>query len=193
MRRRPPISTRTYTLFPYTTLFRSGPRAHDDGHDQGRRYLLSGRPALLRSARILPSTARYWAVIPAAGGGTRMASGRPKQYLPLHGRALIEWSLAPFLDAEWIDGVVLVLARHDNGFAQLPIARHPRIITTVGGGARADSVLSGLEAVIARPTAFREVHVLGHDAARHCVQAADLAWLSVKAQADPTGTTCWRD
>src|SRR3546814_3287998 len=74
-----------------------------------------------------------------------MASGRPKQYLPLHGRALIEWSLAPFLDAEWIDGVVLVLARHDNGFAQLPIARHPRIITTVGGGARADSVLAGLE------------------------------------------------
>src|SRR3546814_6344764 len=91
MRRRPPISTRTYTLFPYTTLFRSGPRAHDDGHDQGRRDLLSGRPALIRSARIVPSTARYWAVIPAAGGGTRMASGRPKQYLPLHGRALIEW------------------------------------------------------------------------------------------------------
>src|SRR3546814_11985299 len=48
-----------------------------------------------------------------------------------------------------------LLARHDNGFAQLPIARHPRIITTVGGGARADSVLAGLEAVIARTTAFR--------------------------------------
>src|SRR3546814_1957894 len=71
------------------------------------------------------------------------------------GRVLIEWSLAPCRDAEWIDGVVLVLARHDNGFAQLPIARHPRIITTVGGGARADSVLAGLEAVIARTTAFR--------------------------------------
>src|SRR3546814_6630869 len=93
-------------------------------------------------------------------------------YLPLQGRALIEWSLAAFLDAEWIDGVVLGLARHDNGYAQLPMARHPRIITTVGGGARADSVLAGLEAVIARTTAFREVHVLVHDAARPCVQAA---------------------
>lgn len=103
-----------------------------------------------------------------------MASGRPKQYLPLHGRALIEWSLAPFLDAEWIDGVVLVLARHDSGFAQLPIARHPRIITAVGGGARADSVLAGLEVVAARTAAFREVHVLVHDAARPCVQAADI-------------------
>src|SRR3546814_5165722 len=29
MRRRPPISTRTDTLFPYTTLFRSGTRACD--------------------------------------------------------------------------------------------------------------------------------------------------------------------
>src|SRR3546814_9816963 len=26
MKRRPPISTRTYTRFPYTTLFRSGPQ-----------------------------------------------------------------------------------------------------------------------------------------------------------------------
>src|SRR3546814_10266226 len=32
MRRRPPRSTRTDTLFPYTTLFRSGP----DGGDGGR-------------------------------------------------------------------------------------------------------------------------------------------------------------
>src|SRR3546814_10291858 len=31
MLRRPPRSTRTDTLFPYTTLFRSFPRAHIDG------------------------------------------------------------------------------------------------------------------------------------------------------------------
>src|SRR3546814_14698749 len=29
MRRRPPRATRTDTLFPYTTLCRSGPRVHD--------------------------------------------------------------------------------------------------------------------------------------------------------------------
>ncbi|NKF24482.1 2-C-methyl-D-erythritol 4-phosphate cytidylyltransferase [Solimonas marina] len=120
------------------------------------------------------SNARYWAVIPAAGGGTRMASGRPKQYLPLQGRALIEWSLAPFLEAEWIDGVVIVLARSDVEFAKLPIAGHPRIVTTTGGAARADSVLAGLEAVAARTRGFRHVHVLVHDAARPCVQAADI-------------------
>src|SRR3546814_15132557 len=37
MLRRPPISTRTATLFPYTTLFRSGAPQHpDDRLDPGR-------------------------------------------------------------------------------------------------------------------------------------------------------------
>src|SRR3546814_8015026 len=36
MRRRPPRSTRTDTLFPYTTLFRSGPQAQGPG-DPGRK------------------------------------------------------------------------------------------------------------------------------------------------------------
>ena len=35
----------------------------------------------------------YWAVVAAAGGGARMQAGRPKQYLKLRGRALIEHSL----------------------------------------------------------------------------------------------------
>src|SRR3546814_9166863 len=36
MLRRPPISTLTYTLFPYTTLFRSAPRAHPPADVCGR-------------------------------------------------------------------------------------------------------------------------------------------------------------
>jgi len=131
--------------------------------------------------------ARYWAVIPAAGGGTRMGSNRPKQYLSLARRALIEWSLAPFLEAEWIDGVVLVLAKHDGEFAKLPIARHPRIVTTIGGGARAESVLAGLQAVAERTTAFREVHVLVHDAARPCLQASDIERLCEEADDEHGG------
>src|SRR3546814_1342315 len=43
MIRRPPISTRTDTLFPYTTLFRSPPRAdHREAHrlcNRGRRIM----------------------------------------------------------------------------------------------------------------------------------------------------------
>src|SRR3546814_4144134 len=40
MIRRPPRSTRTDTLFPYTTLFRSGVEEHADGHN------LAGAPAV---------------------------------------------------------------------------------------------------------------------------------------------------
>ncbi len=117
---------------------------------------------------------RYWAVIPAAGGGSRMGLNRPKQYLPLRGRSLIEWSLAPFLDNDWIDGVVLVLAKSDQDYAKLPVARHPKIVTTYGGAARAESVLAGLEAVAARAAGFSEVYVLVHDAARPCLDWTDL-------------------
>jgi 2-C-methyl-D-erythritol 4-phosphate cytidylyltransferase len=127
------------------------------------------------------SESRYWAVIPAAGGGTRMGLGQPKQYLPLRGRALIEWSVAPFLDTDWIDGVVLVLARNDAEFMRLPIARHPKIIVTNGGAQRAESVLAGLEIVAQRSAGFEEVRVLVHDAARPCVVWSDIERLREEA------------
>ena len=40
---------------------------------------------------------RYWLVMPAAGAGRRFGERMPKQYTPLHGRTVLEWSLAPFL------------------------------------------------------------------------------------------------
>src|SRR3546814_17600042 len=46
MRRRPPRSTRTDTLFPYTTLFRSDVRERDSygrGHVPGARHLARGQ------------------------------------------------------------------------------------------------------------------------------------------------------
>ena len=115
-----------------------------------------------------------------------MGSARPKQYLPLRGRSLIEWSLAPFVESEWIDGVVVVLARNDTEFQRLPIARHPRIVTTVGGSARAESVLAGLETVARRTAAFSEVYALVHDAARPCVAWNDIEKLCEEA-ADEQG------
>lgn len=110
-----------------------------------------------------------------------MGQARPKQYLPLRGRTLLEWSLAPFLDADWIDGVVLVLARNDSEYAKLPIARHPRIVTTIGGSARAESVLAGLEVVARRSCGFDEVYALVHDAARPCVVWSDIEKLREEA------------
>ena len=110
-----------------------------------------------------------------------MGGARPKQYLPLRHRVLLEWSLAPFLQADWVDGVVLVLARNDQDYARLPIARHPKIVVTLGGAARAESVSAGLEVVAERSRGFREVFVLVHDAARPCLQPTDIERLCEEA------------
>lgn len=110
-----------------------------------------------------------------------MGLNRPKQYLPLRGRALLEWSVAPFLDLPWIDAIVVVLARNDGEYARLPIARHPRIITATGGAARAESVLAGLAVVAERSRAFKDVRVLVHDAARPCVTQAEIERLQEEA------------
>ncbi len=123
------------------------------------------------------TTPRYWAVLPAAGGGTRMGLPRPKQYLPLKGRSLVEWSLGALLDCGWVDGIVVVLARSDQEFATLPIAGHPKLVITTGGAARADSVLAGLKAVAARTAGFNAVQVLIHDAARPCLEASSIEQL----------------
>jgi 2-C-methyl-D-erythritol 4-phosphate cytidylyltransferase len=41
---------------------------------------------------------RAVAIIPAAGRGTRMRSGRPKALRPVRGRPLLAWTLEPILD-----------------------------------------------------------------------------------------------
>src|SRR3546814_4705839 len=55
MIRRPPRSTRTDTLFPYTTLFRSGGRAGPTGPEHattgGRRQGLTPVPPIFRASR----------------------------------------------------------------------------------------------------------------------------------------------
>lgn len=130
-------------------------------------------------------TASYWAVIPAAGAGKRMARAVPKQYLSLHGRSVLEWALQPFLADARCRGVVLVLASDDTHWPTLGL-HHSKLRVAAGGAERADSVLAGLNTLlsIAAPTEW----VLVHDAARPCVHPADLdALLAVANDAEPVG------
>jgi 2-C-methyl-D-erythritol 4-phosphate cytidylyltransferase len=57
---------------------------------------------------------RYWLVMPAAGVGRRFGEHIPKQYADLHGRTVMEWSLAPFLYDSRCLGVVVVLGQDDS-------------------------------------------------------------------------------
>lgn len=127
----------------------------------------------------------YWVVMPAAGSARRMGAAVPKQYLPLAGRTVIEWSLAPFLQRERICGIVVVLSEGDARWSQTTLAGHAKIITTSGGAERMDSVLAGLQALETRAAA--PDWVLVHDAARPCLSSTDLDRLLTELSNDDVG------
>lgn len=56
-----------------------------------------------------PELPEFWAVIPAAGVGARMRADRPKQYLELAGRTLLEHTLAAFIDHPRLKRLVVSL------------------------------------------------------------------------------------
>lgn len=128
----------------------------------------------------------FWAVIPAAGVGARMAADRPKQYLQLNGRTLLEHSLDCFLDHPQLKGVVVSLAADDPYWPGLACAANPRIQRAPGGRERADSVLNALLLLHAQGAADSD-WVLVHDAARPNLARADLDRLLAELADDPVG------
>lgn len=109
------------------------------------------------------------ALIVAAGRGTRAGGDSPKQWQPLLGRRVIDWTLDAFLAVAGIDRIVVVLHPDDLG----RLAPHPRIVVATGGATRARSVRNGLEMLAADPPK----HVLIHDVARCCTQAAYISYI----------------
>ena len=113
-----------------------------------------------------------WAVVPAAGVGSRMGSVIPKQYLTLNGRTVIEHTLSRLLDHPRIAGVCVALSPDDQWWSQLEIVSDPRILTVEGGRERCHSVLNGLNRLSGIAPAVD--WVLVHDAARPCVRLSDI-------------------
>ncbi len=128
---------------------------------------------------------RFWVLIPAAGAGRRMGADRPKQYLRLAGRTVIEHTLDPFLDHPLVHGIVVVVDRPDTRWQELSVSRDSRVVTAGGGPERCESVLNGLRrlAVQAAPRDW----VLVHDAARPCLSRGDLDRLIAVLRDDPVG------
>ena len=126
---------------------------------------------------------RYWLVMPAAGAGRRFGAEAPKQYAPLEGRTVIEWALAPFLADARCARIVVALAPGDEHWRRL--ALRETVVTTRGGSQRSDSVRNGLAALAAE--AQPSDWVLVHDAARPCLESADLERLLHYLGTHPVG------
>jgi 2-C-methyl-D-erythritol 4-phosphate cytidylyltransferase len=128
----------------------------------------------------------FWTVIPAAGVGVRMAADRPKQYLQLAGKSILEHSLQCFLEHPCLRAVVVSLAEDDPFWPSLSCARDPRIVRVQGGGERAYSVLNAL-LCLSELGAGDQDWVLVHDAARPNLCSADLDLLLAELADDPVG------
>jgi len=116
---------------------------------------------------------RYWAVIPAAGSGSRMATDTPKQYLPLHGQSVLEHALDTLFACNRIDGIVLALSPEDRYWQELGARYADRNLVRVEGGAeRCHSVLNALARLADQ--ADGADWVLVHDAARPCLRVEDV-------------------
>jgi len=122
-----------------------------------------------------------WCVVPAAGRGARFGAERPKQYVELAGRPLLEWTLERLVATPCITGLIVVLAPDDPYWPSIHVAGDKPVATTVGGAERCDSVLAGLRA-LPRQVAQGDF-VLVHDAARPCVRGHDIARLLAQVPA----------
>jgi 2-C-methyl-D-erythritol 4-phosphate cytidylyltransferase len=132
----------------------------------------------------MSESSKFWAVVPAAGVGKRMQANRPKQYLELAGKMVIELTLSRLLQADIFSGIAVAISREDPYWPELEVSRHRQILTAAGGKERADSVLSALHAL---SQARNNDWVLVHDAARPCLTTADIKLLITTLQDDEVG------
>lgn len=131
------------------------------------------------------SNSSVWAVVPAAGTGSRMRDSMPKQYMPLAGKRLAEHTLAALLAVTDIRETVVAIAADDPHWQVLPQPLRERVRVVVGGPTRAASVLNALHGFSAAPEP--DDWVLVHDMARPCIRPQQIIALMDELAADAVG------
>ena len=133
------------------------------------------------------NNAKAYALIPAAGSGSRVGAAQPKQYVEIAGRPLLYYALRSLARHPRIEQVFVVLAQGDDRYARSDWSEFGARITPLycGGETRAVSVFNGLLA--ARDTIGGSDWVLVHDAARPCLGREELDRLFGELEADDTG------
>jgi 2-C-methyl-D-erythritol 4-phosphate cytidylyltransferase len=127
-----------------------------------------------------------FALVPAAGAGTRAASREPKQYVLLAGRPML-WHAIRAVCVPPVQCVFVVLAPDDKTFASHDWSAFEGKVQPLfcGGESRRDSVHNGLLATMndVDPSDW----VLVHDAARPCLSRQELKKLIETCEGDDVG------
>jgi 2-C-methyl-D-erythritol 4-phosphate cytidylyltransferase len=131
---------------------------------------------------------RCFALVPAAGVGSRSGADRPKQYVPLAGRAMIAHTLAALGAVPRIEATLVVLSPDDDQFeSAVPGFEGERgWIARTGGATRADTVAAGLQDLRERGAQPHD-WVLVHDAARCLLRAEWVEALIAACDDDEVG------
>ena len=128
---------------------------------------------------------KYWVVIPAAGEGLRMGVDKPKQYISINNKTIIEHTIDCFIYREEIEKIIVAISKEDEFWTTLEISGHDKIMTASGGKERYQSVLNSLQMLSGE--AEDDDWVMVHDAARPCLNQSAIDRLIIELKTHDIG------
>ncbi|MCU6499555.1 2-C-methyl-D-erythritol 4-phosphate cytidylyltransferase [Rugamonas sp. A1-17] len=121
-------------------------------------------------------TPRYFALLPAAGVGARMAADGPKQYLTVGGKPMLRHAVDAFRASDLVSHTYVVVSAADGQIdGVLPADLDGVTVLRCGGATRMDTVLNALRELQGVVAAGDMIMV--HDAARPGLTPALIARL----------------
>lgn len=127
------------------------------------------------------------AIIVAAGSGKRFGGDIPKQFLEIHGKPVLVYTIERFEKCDLIDEIILVLSENEiENFAKQTLKYHFKKLNKIvpGGNSRAESVLNGFQNINSRTAEIIAVH----DGARPLVTVDEIS--KTLAKANEFGAAC---
>jgi 2-C-methyl-D-erythritol 4-phosphate cytidylyltransferase len=130
---------------------------------------------------------KVFAIVPAAGQGTRIGDAVPKQYLPVGGKPLMFHSIEALASVPRIGCVCVVLSPLDRHWGQHDWSAFPDKIEPIfaGGAHRAETVRNALDQLGDRVA--KDDWILVHDAARPCITTELVEQFLDEIGDDPVG------
>jgi 2-C-methyl-D-erythritol 4-phosphate cytidylyltransferase len=114
-----------------------------------------------------------FAILPAAGLGTRMAASQPKQFLELNGLPILVHSLRAFAAVPRVAAIYVAVRRNEMERVEAQVAEFGfvgRVHVVEGGDSRQESVVNALAAINCQDDDI----VLVHDAVRPLIDTATI-------------------
>lgn len=114
---------------------------------------------------------KLWAIIPAAGSGSRFSKQELKQYQTIQDKTVLEHTIQRLTQLP-LSGYILAISEMDHIAKKLSLSKSEIAHFCLGGNERVNSVLNGLDYLTT--IADENDWVFVHDAARPCVSLQNL-------------------